>query len=92
MEAPFSSFTGRRPERRDSWSWGPSSWEKKKLEIIREELEKLVKQGLDRVQVFHTFFHHRVAPLAERTRPMWLYFGLTDPDRASPMELAKDEV
>ena len=44
------------------------------------------------VRVFHTFFHHRVAPVAERTRPMWLYSGPTDPGRASPVELAKDEV
>ena len=25
-EAPFSPFTRRRPERWDSWSWGPSNW------------------------------------------------------------------
>ena len=25
VEAPFLPFTGRRPERRESWSWGPSS-------------------------------------------------------------------
>jgi len=37
VEASFSSFTGRRPKRRDSWSWGPSSREKK-LEIIEVEL------------------------------------------------------
>ena len=42
MEVSFPSFTGRRPERQDSWSWGPASQEKK-LEIIREEVEKLVK-------------------------------------------------
>ena len=24
-EAPFPPFTGRRPKRRESWSWGPSS-------------------------------------------------------------------
>ena len=48
--------------------------------------------GLDRVRVFHTFFHHRVAPLAERTRPMWLYSSLMDLDHASLVELAKDEV
>ena len=40
----------------------------------------------------HTFFHHRVAPLAERTRLMWLYSGPTDPDCASLVELVKDEV
>ena len=38
VEAPFSAFTGRRPERRDSWSWGPSHREKKKVEIIEVEL------------------------------------------------------
>ena len=42
--------------------------------------------------MFHTFFHHRVAPLAERGQPMWMYSGLTDPDCALPEELAKDEV
>ena len=25
VEAPFPPFTRRRPERRESWSWGPSS-------------------------------------------------------------------
>ena len=90
MEALFSPFTGRRPERRESWSWGPSS-RQNKLEIIRAELQKLVQHGLDGLRVFHTFFHHRVAPLAERTWLMWLYFGPMDPDYASPVELVKDE-
>ena len=38
VEAPFPAFTGGRPKRRDSWSWGPSHREKKKVEIIKEEL------------------------------------------------------
>ena len=25
VEAPFLPFTGRRPKRQESWSWGPSS-------------------------------------------------------------------
>ena len=48
--------------------------------------------GLDRVWVFHTLFRHRVAPLAERMRPMWKYNGPSDPDRALPEELPNDEV
>ena len=56
------------------------------------ELQKLVRQGLDGVRVFHTFFSRRVAPLAERTRPMWKYSGPIDPDRALPEELPSDEV
>ena len=51
-----------------------------------------MRRGLDGVQVFHTLFHHRVAPLAERTRPMWKYNDSTDPDRASLEELLNDEV
>ena len=89
-KASFSPFTGRRPERRDNWSWGPSS-QQNKVEVIGTELQKLVKQGLDGVRVFHTF-RRRVAPLAERTRPMWMYTGPTDPDRTSPEKLASDEV
>ena len=42
--------------------------------------------------MFHTFFHHRVTPLVERTRLMWLYTSPTDPDRASSEELLNDEV
>jgi len=90
-EEPFPPFTDRRPERRESWSWGPSSWQNK-LEIIGEELQKLVQHGLDGLRVFHTFFHHRVTPLLESKLPMWLYSGPTDPDHATPVELAKDEV
>ena len=41
MEAPFPPFTGRRPERRESWSWGPSS-RQNKLGIIETELHKLL--------------------------------------------------
>ena len=37
-EAPFPPFTGRRPERQESWSWGPASRQKKKVEIIEVEL------------------------------------------------------
>ena len=51
-----------------------------------------MQHGLDEVQVFHTFFHRQVAPLGERTQPMWQYRGPTDPDRASTEELSKDEV
>ena len=46
--------------------WGCARREKK-VEIIEEELRKLMRRGLDGVWVFHTLFHHRVAPLAERT-------------------------
>ena len=63
-----------------------------KLEIIETELQRLVRHGLDGLRVFHTFFHHRVTPLAERTRSMWEYFSSMDSDRASPEELPKDEV
>ena len=51
-----------------------------------------MRRGLDGVRVFHTLFRRRVAPLVERTRPMWKYNGPMDPDRASPEELPNDEV
>ena len=63
-----------------------------KLEVIGVELQKLVQQGLDGLRVFHTFFCHRVTPLAERAWLMWMYTGPTDPDRVSPKELPNDEV
>ena len=56
------------------------------------ELQKLVQHDLDGLRVFHTFFHHQVALLVERRRPMWAYSGPTDPDCASLEELLKDEV
>ena len=62
------------------------------MEIIKEELKKLVRYGLDGVRVFHTLFRHRVALLVERTRPMWKYSGPTDPDRALLEELPSDKV
>ena len=62
------------------------------MEAIEEELRKLVKQGLDGVRVFHTLYRRRVAPLAERTQPMWEYGGQSDPNRASLEELLDDEV
>ena len=89
-EASFPPFTGMRPERLDSWSWGPAS--RQKVEIIEAELQKLVRRSLDGVQVFHTLYRHRVALLAERVRSMWKYGGSTNPDRASPEELLNDEV
>ena len=92
MEAPFPLFTGGRLEKQDSWSWGCARKEKKKVEVIEEELWKIIRRGLDGVRVFHTLYRHRVAPLAERSRPMWRYGGLSDPNRASPEELLDDEV
>ena len=62
------------------------------MEIIEAELQKLVRRGLDGVRVFHSLFHYRVAPLAERTRPMWKYNGPTDPNHALSKELPNDEV
>ena len=37
-EAPFPPFTGGWPKKLESWSWGPTSGQKKKLEIIEAEL------------------------------------------------------
>ena len=37
VEVPFPSFIRRRPERRESWSWGPAR-RQNKLEIIEMEL------------------------------------------------------
>ena len=91
-EAPFPAFTSGRPEKQDSWSWGCARKEKHKVGVIEEELRKLVKRGLDGVRVFHTLYRRRVAPLAERTCPMWMYSGPSDPDCASPEDLPDDEV
>ena len=85
-------FTGRRPEERESWSWGCGRKGRHKVEAIEEELRKLVRRGLDGVQVFYTLYRRRIAPLAERTQPMWEYGGRSDPNRASPEELPDDEV
>jgi len=92
VAAPFSVFTGGRPEKRDSWSWGCAHKEKHKVGVIEEELQKLIKRGLNGLRMFHTLYHHRVMPLAERMRPMWLYSGPLDSDRASPEDLLDDEV
>ena len=62
------------------------------MEIIEEELRKIVRCSLDGVRVFHTIYRCRVAPLAERTQPMWKYSGPSDLDRASPEELPDDKV
>ena len=66
-EAPFPSFTGRRPEKQDSWSWGCAYKEKHNVGVIEEELRKLVRRSLDGVRVFHTLYRRRVSPLAERS-------------------------
>ena len=89
---PFLAFTGRRLEKRDSWLWGCAHKEKHKVGVIEEELWKLVKHGLDGVRVFHTLYHRWVAPLVERTRPMWMYNGPSDLDHASPEDLPDDKV
>ena len=91
-EAPFPAFTGGRPVKQKNWSWGCTHMEKHKVGIIKEELQKLVRSSLNGVQVFHTLFCRRVAPLAERTQPMWMYGGWSDPDHASPEDLPDDEV
>ena len=56
------------------------------------ELQKLMRRSLDGVRVFDTLYRRRVAPLAERARPMWKYSGPMDPDCASPEELPNDKV
>ena len=62
------------------------------MEIIEAELQKLMRRGLDGVQVFHTLFHRWVALLAERMQPMWKYGSPTDPNRTLLEELPNDEV
>ena len=92
VRAPFPAFTGGRPVKQKSWSWGCAHMEKHKVEAIEEELQKLVRGGLDGVWVFHTLYRRRVALLAERTHPMWTYGSQSDPDRASSEELPNDEI
>ena len=92
MEASFLAFTDGRPEKQDSWSWGCAKKENHKVGVIEEELQKLVKCGLNGVRVFHTLYHHWVTPLVERTRPTWLYSGPSDMDHASPEDLPDDKV
>ena len=75
-----------------SWSWGCACTERHKVEVIEEELQKLVRLGLDRVRVFHTLFRRRVTLLAERMQLMWMYGGRSDPDRVLPEDLLDDEV
>ena len=75
-----------------SCSWGCARTKRHKVEVIKEELWKLIRLGLDGVWVFHTLFRRRVAPLAERTRPMRMYGGRSDLDRVSPEDLPDDEV
>ena len=53
---PFPAFTGGRPEKQKSWSWGCARTERHKVEVIEEELWKLERSGLDGVRVFHTLF------------------------------------
>ena len=90
--APFLAFTDGRPVKQKSWSWGYTHIEKHKVEAIEEELQKLIRGGLDGVRVFYTLYRRWVAPLVERTHPMWTYGGRSDPDRASPEDLPNDEI
>ena len=90
--APFPVFTGRRPEERESWSWGCGRKERHKVEAIEEELRKLMRHGLDGVRVFYTLYRRRIALLVERMQPMWEYGGQSDANRASSEELPEDEV
>ena len=91
-EAPFPVFTGGRPVKPKSWSWGCARTERHKAEAIEGELKKLVRCRLDLVRVFHTLYCRRVASLAKRTHPMWTYGGQSDLDRASLEELSDDEI
>ena len=91
-EAPFLAFTDGRSKKQKSWSWGCANMERHKAEAIEEELRKLVRGGLDGVWVFHTLYHRWVAPLAERTHPMWMYGDRSDPDHVSSLELPDDEI
>ena len=72
--------------------WGCARKEGKKVEVLEEELRKLVWRGLDGVRVFHTLYYHRVVPLAERTRLMWMYSGPSNLDQALPEDLLDDKV
>ena len=91
VEAPFPAFTGGRPVKQKSWSCFART-ERHKAEAIEEELRKLIRHGLNGVRVFHTYYRRRVAPLAERTHPMWMYGGRSDPDHASSEDLPNDEI
>ena len=44
------------------------------------------------MRVFHTLYRRRVALLAGRTQPMWMYGGRSDPDHASPEELPDNDI
>ncbi|RLM54761.1 hypothetical protein C2845_PM10G12180 [Panicum miliaceum] len=93
LEAPFPAFTGARPVKPNSWTWGPPTSEKGRMAFLERALWKRVtEEGLDRVRLFSTIRARRVIPLAVRTTKMWEYTGPSDPDRVSPEDMPDDNV
>lgn len=92
MEAPFPKFIGRRPEKKDNWTWGPTSKQKKWLATIEEALRKRLQEGLNGLRVFDTFVRRPIASLGERAWPMWESSRPLDPDCVSPEEFSGSEV
>ncbi|RLN24611.1 hypothetical protein C2845_PM07G12860 [Panicum miliaceum] len=72
---------------------GTSTPEKAFVKALEGVLRnRVVKEGLEGLRLFHTVRKRRVTPLAERKRLMWLYSGPSDPDRMFAEELPEHEV
>jgi hypothetical protein len=86
-------FTGARPLKKKSWSWGPPTVEKGWVAFLKAALRKCITEGgLSRARLFYTFYPRRVVHLAKRTTRMWEYSGHANPDRVSRAEMPYGDV
>ena len=70
-EEAFPTFTGKRPEKKESWGWGAPTAEKARTWVIEDVLKERVSQGLNGVHLFATIFFRRVHALALHRSKMW---------------------
>ena len=68
--------------------WGSQSFEGRKLERVYERMQQLRGAGVTGQIVARDFTRRRIAPLQERSEPVWRYSGRSDPMRLCTDNLA----
>jgi hypothetical protein len=91
-DAPLPSFPGKHPGHQANWGYGVAQRDIRKLWLLHDVVQRLLRDGLMGVDLLRTLVSHRVQPLWQWEVTMWRYPGPSCPDHFFLAKLADVEI
>jgi hypothetical protein len=90
-DAPLPVFTGSHPIPQPNWWYGVPQRIVRRMQPLREVIQKLLQGGLMSAKLLQAFFSRRVQLLCRGEVTMWMYVGPSCPDHPFNAELGDTE-